>query len=237
MLVEATPAIEAQLTLLYRLAAVAPPSPNPVDAVLLTHAHIGHYLGLAQFGREVGATRALPVFATAAMAGFLTGNAPWSQLVELGQIRPVEIVPGRCFEPLTDLRVTAVRVPHRSEFSDVVAFRLCGPAATVLFCPDVDRWDAEPDLLAELLEGVDVAYIDGTFHDQTEIPGRDLTEIPHPRMIDTMDRLAGFAAGHRGTVRFIHLNHTNRALLEPQARAALEARGFRCAEEGQQIRL
>ena len=35
------------------------------DGILLTHAHIGHYLGLAQLGREVLDARRVPVYATA----------------------------------------------------------------------------------------------------------------------------------------------------------------------------
>ena len=35
------------------------------DGILLTHAHIGHYLGLAQLGREVLDAKRVPVYATA----------------------------------------------------------------------------------------------------------------------------------------------------------------------------
>src|SRR5947207_11245259 len=41
------------------------------DGILLTHAHIGHYLGLAQLGREVANAREMPVYCTASMARFL----------------------------------------------------------------------------------------------------------------------------------------------------------------------
>src|SRR6185503_3101473 len=47
------------------------------DAILLTHAHIGHYLGLAQLGREVLGAKRLPVYCTASMARFLRDNGPW----------------------------------------------------------------------------------------------------------------------------------------------------------------
>ena len=45
-----------------------------IDGILLTHAHIGHYLGLAQLGREVMGTHRLPVYATRSMAGFVKGG-------------------------------------------------------------------------------------------------------------------------------------------------------------------
>lgn len=227
LLVEATPAIERQV------AQVA----MPLAGVLVTHAHIGHYLGLAHFGREVAAARELPVWGSRRLAAFLRGHGPWSQLVELRQIVLREIEPGVAFVPMPGVTVTALRVPHRDEFSDTMAFRIRGPNRTVLFVPDVDRWDREPGLLERLLEGVDVAYVDGTFWDGRELPGRDLREIPHPPITDTMARLAALARERPGTVRFLHLNHTNPLLHEPELRADLERRGFRVAEQGERVRL
>lgn len=77
-LVDASPDLHEQLDL---LADVRDPPAGatdrvPVDGVLLTHAHIGHYLGLAFFGYETMHTRDLPVFATPRMAAFLRGNGP-----------------------------------------------------------------------------------------------------------------------------------------------------------------
>src|SRR5215468_2345754 len=56
------------------------------DAILLTHAHIGHYLGLAQLGREVLGARRVPVYATPSMARFLRANSPWKRLIQLENI-------------------------------------------------------------------------------------------------------------------------------------------------------
>jgi pyrroloquinoline quinone biosynthesis protein B len=97
------------------------------DAILLTHAHIGHYLGLAQLGREVAGTRALPVYCTASMAKFLRENRPWSRLVERGNIALREVEPGKEFLLTANLRATAMRVPHRDEDSDTVAYLVQGP--------------------------------------------------------------------------------------------------------------
>ncbi len=236
LLVEATPAVEAQVARFHDLAAVSGRGRKPVDAVLLTHAHIGHYIGLAQFGREVAATPGTPVHASQRMAAFLSGNGPWSQLVELGQIDLVPFEPGAVFEPIPGLRVTAVPVPHRDEFSDTMAFRIEGPAGTVLFVPDVDSWDRHPGLLDSLVSGVDVAWLDATFYDGRELPGRNLAEIPHPLMTDTMSRLAAAAARAPGRFRFIHLNHTNPALRDGTIRRDIERRGFRVAVEGERVR-
>src|SRR5512143_3340758 len=73
------------------------------DAILLTHAHIGHYLGLAQLGREVLGAKRLPVFATPSMGSFLQRNGPWKRLVELGNVEIHEIAPGREFALSPDI--------------------------------------------------------------------------------------------------------------------------------------
>ena len=172
LLIEATPAIEEQLALLHRLAGGAPHGRAPVDGVLVTHAHIGHYLGLAHFGREVCATQGLPLWVSPRMAGFLREHGPWKQLVQLGQIDVREVAPGSTFSPIEGVSIEAIAVPHRDEFSDTLAFKVRGPGRCVLFVPDVDAWSKHPGLLERLLEGVDVAYLDGTFYDGSELPER-----------------------------------------------------------------
>jgi pyrroloquinoline quinone biosynthesis protein B len=237
LLIEATPAIEPQLSHFYTLAGVQGRGRQPVDAVMLTHAHIGHYTGLMQFGEEVANTEHLPVYCTPRMAGFLRGNAPWSQVVEYGQVDLHELAldeqgVAQC-EPIAGLRVEAIVVPHREEHSDTVAFRLHGPHQTLLWVPDVDQWGKHDGLLAQLLEGVDVAYVDATFYDGSELPGRDLSRIPHPLMIETMAIWADQAEANPGVIRFIHMNHTNPVLRDEALRSQIEAKGFRVAEVGE----
>jgi pyrroloquinoline quinone biosynthesis protein B len=235
VLVEATPAVEEQVALLHERAGVEPRERRPVDAVLLTHAHVGHYTGLVHFGREVAATSAVPVHVTERMSAYLRSNGPWSQLVELDQIRLVTVVPGVPFRPIPGIEVTAIAVPHRQEYADTVAYRISGPRRTVTFAPDVDRW--EDGLLDRLLEGADVAYLDATWYDGSELPGRDLREIPHPPMVETMERLAERARERPGSIRFVHLNHTNPALHDAKLRREIRERGFLVATEGERIGL
>jgi pyrroloquinoline quinone biosynthesis protein B len=85
---------------------------------------------------------------------------------------------------------------------------------------------------------VDVAYLDGTFYANGEIPGRDMMGFPHPFITHTLERLRSLPATERAKVRFIHLNHTNPVLREDSdARRAVEAAGFRVAAEGERIEL
>jgi len=65
--------MEAQIAALHRAAGIEGRGRNPVDAVLLTHAHVGHYLGLAQFGRPgVDRVTGLPVGRAIRTGSYLT---------------------------------------------------------------------------------------------------------------------------------------------------------------------
>jgi pyrroloquinoline quinone biosynthesis protein B len=107
----------------------------------------------------------------------------------------------------------------------------------VLFVPDIDAWERVPGLLQQLLGGVDVAYLDGTFFDGSELPERNLAEIPHPLMTHTMELLAEQARARPGALRFLHMNHTNPALHDSAVRSRIEAAGFRVAVQGERIAL
>lgn len=235
LLVEATPAIEEQLSLLREITGLGNNGRRAIDSLLLTHAHIGHYTGLIQFGREVASTDAIDVYCTEKMGSFLEQNGPWSQLIELKQIVVTKVEPGVLTEVMPGVKVRAISVKHRDEFSDTVAWRIEGPSKTVLFCPDIDRWEGET--LEKLIEEVDICYLDATFYDGRELPGRDLSEIPHPPMVVTMEKLQESALREPGRFRFIHLNHTNPALRDTKIRAYIEKRGFRVAEIGEKVRL
>ncbi|HTO76051.1 MAG TPA: MBL fold metallo-hydrolase [Thermoanaerobaculia bacterium] len=226
-LIDATPDLPAQVELLGGLP----------DAILLTHAHIGHYLGLAQLGREVVNAKNLPVYCTASMARFLRANKPWSRLVERGNVAIREIEAGKEFRLTEHLRVTAIRVPHRDEDSDTVAYLVRGPRRRVLWLPDIDCWEKWDRDLSDFAADADLTmFLDGTFFSADEIPGRAIEDIPHPLVPDTMDLLS-----RRGTppasVRFVHLNHTNRLSWDAGALRRLEARGFGVARQGEKLSL
>lgn len=208
------------------------------DGILLTHAHIGHYLGLAQLGKEVLGARGVPVYATPSMAKFLRGNRPWSRLVEAGNIEVREIEPGTEVELTPALHVTAIRVPHRDEDSDTVAYLVRGPSKKLLWLPDIDKWEKWDRKLTDLLADPDLtAFVDGTFLSADEIPGRSIADIPHPLVPETMALFRMSAAPPRGRLVFVHLNHTNRLLWDEKETRALEARGFRVAREGMRVPL
>jgi pyrroloquinoline quinone biosynthesis protein B len=206
---------------------------RPVDGILLTHAHVGHYSGLMLLGREALGARGVPVYATPRMARFLRENAPWSQLVALGNVELREMEPDRELALTPSLSITPLRVPHRDELSDTVGFRVRGPGRTLLYVPDVDKWEKWERRVEDEVARADLALLDGTFLDADELPGRSQAEVPHPLVGETRKRLAAI----RGRVSFIHLNHTNRLLWDGAAAAENEGLGFRVARDGEELPL
>ncbi len=236
---DATPDFREQLVLLDNRAPVKA-SPG-LDGIFLTHAHIGHYTGLMFLGHESMGAKGVPVWAMPRMGKYLRENGPWGQLVDyenivlrsLEQDLPVDLGRG--------LSVTPFRVPHREEYSEVVGFRIEGPGKSVVFLPDIDSWQAWEEMgggLEKMLEGVDVAYVDATFWANGEIPGRDMSGFPHPRIEKTMERLKMASPATRAKVRFIHLNHTNPANVpSSRERREIERLGFGVASRGEKILL
>ena len=77
-LFEATPDITHQLHTLQPYL-VTQPDYSP-DGIFITHAHIGHYAGLMQLGREAMGAKNIPVWAMPRLDSFLRNNGPWSQI-------------------------------------------------------------------------------------------------------------------------------------------------------------
>jgi pyrroloquinoline quinone biosynthesis protein B len=167
------------------------------------------------------------------MARFLRENGPWSQLIALGNIALHEIEPGREFALTPELQATALVVPHRDEFSDTVGYLVRSPSASLLYLPDIDKWEKWERRIEDVVAQVDAAFLDASFFSLEELPGRAQGEVPHPLIRETMQRLARLAP----RVRFVHLNHTNRLLFDEPARREVESRGFRVARDGDVVPL
>jgi pyrroloquinoline quinone biosynthesis protein B len=221
LLVDATPDFGEQAARLSALLGRRAP-----DEILLTHAHVGHYLGLAMLGREAMDARALPVRCTESMERFLRANRPWSHLVDRGQAAPLRVRPEEAWE-FDGLRLRAFLSPHRGEDTDTLGLEVRGPSRTLAYVSDADAF---PPALAERLRAADVALVDGTFYDAGELPNREARLVPHPLVRDSVRTLAGA----RGEVWFTHLNHTNPLL--SAAPPALPAR-FGVAADGQEFPL
>jgi pyrroloquinoline quinone biosynthesis protein B len=212
----------------------------PLDrlSVFLTHAHIGHYSGLMFLGREALGSNNVDVWAMPRFREFLTTNGPWSQLVELGNIRLNSLTELQPVSIGESVRVVPLRVPHRDEYSETVGYRIEGPRHAALFIPDINKWELWERALEEELVKVDYAFLDATFYDAEEVGYRDMAEIPHPFIVETMERLGGLPLSEKNKVHFIHLNHTNPCLdTTSQAYRSVVGSGFHVARFGQTLPL
>jgi pyrroloquinoline quinone biosynthesis protein B len=209
---------------------------RPFEGIFLTHAHIGHYLGLALLGREGLGIESTPCFCTERMARFLSTNGPWDLMVREGRLDLRVLQPDRPEALAPGLEVTALEVPHREEYSDTVGFVFRGERASLLYLPDIDSWDAWGRDIAAVVAGVDIAMLDSSFYSMDELPGRDQSEVPHPLVVDTMRRLGALTGDHR--IVLTHLNNSNPLLDEdgPEREAAIAA-GFEIARAGQSFDL
>ncbi len=204
--------------------------------VFLTHAHIGHYTGLMHLGREVMGANQIPVYAMPKMEAFLTKNGPWSQLVKLENIDIKSLKNGESVKLNKNLNITPFLVPHRDEFSETVGYKIEGPNKSLIFIPDIDKWEKWTENIQEIVEENDFSLLDGTFYDINELPGRDMSKIPHPFIVESMEVLDDVRS--KSAVYFIHLNHTNPALNRySNATRLIKSSGFDVAQRNQKFHL
>jgi len=231
-IIDASPSLPAQLELLDSVTGEEPwDLKKPVDGVFLTHGHFGHIGGLPYLGKEVASASEVPVWCTSGLADYLQSNRPYSDLIEYQHIKlhginagdEVTLAPGRT--------LSALDVPHRTDVSDTLAFRLVGPEHSLLYVPDVDYLTRE---LIREASRVDYALIDGTFYSAEELGRRSAADVPHPPIGESVDKLSSAA----DRVWFIHLNHTN-PVADPRSRLHHQvlSKGYRVPEDGHEWQL
>ena len=209
-----------------------------LKGIFLTHAHIGHYTGLMYFGREALNSKLMKVYAMPRMKKFLEQNGPWSQLVSLENISITELNNKSNIVIDSNVTVQPIEVPHRAEFSETVGYKIYGPNKTVLFIPDIDKWYLWEKSIIEEIEKVDYALIDATFYDSSEVNYRDLSEIPHPFVVESMELFDSIQYEEKNKIFFIHLNHTNPLLdNESDQYKFVKGSGYNVAIEGMKLDL
>jgi pyrroloquinoline quinone biosynthesis protein B len=203
---------------------------KPLSGIFLTHAHMGHYTGLMYLGREAIGAKETPVFAMPRMRSFLENNAPWSQLVSLKNINIRLLTADSGIQITKNLNIKPILVPHRDEFSETVGYVISSKNKRVLFIPDIDKWSKWGRKIEVEVAKVDVALLDATFYQNGEIPNRDMSEIPHPFIEETMGIFKNSL--DKSKINFIHFNHTNPVLRQTKERQSVENQGFGVCTEG-----
>ena len=238
-LLDATPDIRIQIEAAQqRLHLEKAGSKNAPHGIVLSHAHIGHYTGLMFFGYEAMSANKLPVFCSQQMRKFLSANGPWNQLINLKNISIQPIEADKKFYLTKKIAVTPFQVPHRREYSDTLGFIISGSRKKLLYISDIQSWEAWKRSIEEEAAKVDIALLDGTFYNSQELPQRNLSQIGHPFIQDTIDKLKNVVKKGKTKIYFTHLNHSNLALdPDGEARQKIENEGFALASEGMEFYL
>jgi pyrroloquinoline quinone biosynthesis protein B len=166
-------------------------------------------------GREAMDTSGLPVWAAPRLRAFLSSNGPWQQLVDAGNI-DLRTIATDAVELTPQVTVEAFPVPHRDEYSETAGYRVSGPRQRLIYVPDTDTWDGWDTPVEEYIRDCHVALLDATFFDDNELPERDISNIAHPLVLDSLRRFSALTDADRSKIHFTHLNHTN-PLLDPES--------------------
>jgi pyrroloquinoline quinone biosynthesis protein B len=202
-----------------------------VDGIFLTHAHIGHYTGLMYLGKEAIDAKNTPVFAMPRMKNYLESNGPWDLLVSRNNIRLTKIENSIPILLTPKLTVTPFLVPHRDEYSETVGYKIQGPKKTALFIPDIDKWGKWNENIIEEIKKVDYAFIDATFYSGQELNNRDISQIPHPFITESLKLFASLDTSEKNKIIFIHFNHTNPVInLKSKEAKNVIRQGFKIAQ-------
>jgi pyrroloquinoline quinone biosynthesis protein B len=212
--------------------------PALFDGIFLTHAHMGHYTGLLHLSGPAYGANNVPVYVGDRMSIFLSENGPWDLMLREENIQLVPIESREAIALGPNLRITPISVPHRDEYSNTFGFIVNGPNQSLLFIPDIDKWERWDTQIEDVIASVDIAFLDGTFYQDGEIPGRSMADIPHPFIQESIKRFQKLPLAERNKVHFIHLNHTNPAV-DPgsEAAKAVASLGMFIAYDGQRVDL
>ncbi|HAW20562.1 MAG TPA: pyrroloquinoline quinone biosynthesis protein PqqB [Flavobacteriales bacterium] len=229
-IIDATPDLPAQ----YAMARNAFPD-REFAGIFLTHAHIGHYTGLMYLGKESMNAQNTPVYCMPRMATFLESNGPWSQLVSNKNIDIVSITSNVSIPLSSTVSITPTSVPHRDEYSETVGFLVASQEKKGIYIPDIDKWDRWSESIAGYVKMLDFALLDGTFYDGEEIPNREMSEIPHPFIQESMSHFEQLSESDKKKIHFIHFNHTNPVIADGPEYDLVKKNGYQIARTGMKL--
>ena len=216
------------------------------ETVTITHLHLGHIEGIGQFGKPVMNTSDLPIYLSEKNRESIEQRNDIQLMIKERNIKFEPQKYNHSFQPKEDcgFKLRLIPIPHRSELGDTAGIIIEGKKKNLLFLPDQDSWEktlesfSVKDIreLFTLLE-IDIAWIDGTFWNLKELPGRNLKEIPHPIIEESLE-LLGMRRPEDPEVSFIHLNHSNPVNdNDSMERKLVQSRGWSVCERNQTVTL
>jgi pyrroloquinoline quinone biosynthesis protein B len=216
------------------------------ETVSITHLHLGHVEGIGQFGKPVMASKEVDVFLSHKNKNIFDERSDIKLMIEENNIRTHAKNFNQLFEPMQGcgFSLQFISIPHRSELGDTAAIIIKGNKRNILFMPDQDSWKEtleyySKENIRDFLEMFDIneALIDGTFWSMEELPGRNISEIPHPTIQDSL-KLLGQRMENDPRISFLHLNHSNPVNdIGSKQRKLVEEKGWRVSEIGDVLKL
>ena len=182
-------------------------------------------------GKEASNIKKMPVYVMKRMKQFIENNGPWNQLIKENNIVINQIQKNMVLNLTSNISIMPIEVPHRNEYSETSGFIIMGPNSKLLFIPDIDKWAKWEMDIVDAISRVDYALIDGTFFNKDEIINRNISEIPHPFIEDTMEIFKDCSLNEKKKIFFTHFNHTN-PVLDPNSRENKEVqkKGFQLSQ-------
>jgi pyrroloquinoline quinone biosynthesis protein B len=216
------------------------------ETVSITHLHLGHVEGIGQFGKPVMASKEVDVFLSHKNKNIFDERSDIKLMIEENNIRTHAKNFNQLFEPMQGcgFSLQFISIPHRSELGDTAAIIIKGNKRNILFMPDQDSWKEtleyySKENIRDFLKMFDIneALIDGTFWSMEELPGRNISEIPHPTIQDSL-KLLGQRMENDPRISFLHLNHSNPVNdIGSKQRKLVEENGWRVSEIGDVLKL
>ena len=226
-LIDITPDFKEQLNMI--------DSSFSLEGIFLTHAHIGHYIGLVDLGLEVMNLKNINVYAMPKMKSFLEDNAPINFLITNKNINPIQITDNIYIDLNKDVKISPFLVPHRNELSETVGYKILSKNKSVIYLPDIDSWNID---IIDVIKQNDILFLDGTFYDKNEINHRNIDKIPHPSILESINKFKEIKNISRKKIYFTHLNHTNILLRKDSKEyASFVSKGYNIAYDGQVVNI
>jgi pyrroloquinoline quinone biosynthesis protein B len=180
--------------------------------IFLTHSHVGHYSGLLELGLEILNTSNIPVYVMPELLKFLKNNASINFLFQSQNIKSIEIKEEERINLSNNLIISSFLVPHRNEMSETVGYNIKTKNNSIIYIPDIDAWsDWNTDIIG-VIKSNDLLFIDGTFYDKNELEGRNVEDVPHPSILESIRLFNNLDSKEKNKIYFTHLNHTNKLL-------------------------
>ncbi len=219
-----------------------------IEAVLLTHGHGDHTVGIAEF--STGKSFSIPVYAPPDLVRFLfSSEGGGSYFGDLGRlsrdyVKPIPLSEGEKVRLLGGMSVEGFRIEHTDRLGDgsyfpssTYGYEIEAEGKRFIYTPDLGRLT---EGLLERVEGADLFILDATFWWDDElgrVSGLNKTsyELGHVPAEESLDVLKGVEVGR---VVYTHLNHTN-PMLDPDQGMAERVRGagLEIAHDGMIIRI